>query len=59
MAKRFRPYTLDLRAWLPEGHLALSVSDVVDALDLSAILSVYAAADPRGGVPYDPASRRT
>ncbi len=63
MAKRFRPYTLDqqlllppdLRAWLPEGHLALYVSDVVDALDLAAILRVYAAADPRGGVPYHPA----
>ena len=63
MAKTFRPYTLDqqlllppdLRAWLPEGHLALYVSDVVDALDRSAILRVYAAADPRGGVPYHPA----
>lgn len=63
MAKTFRPYTLDqqvllppdLRAWLPRGHLALYVSDVVDALDLSAILRVYAAADPRGGVPYHPA----
>ncbi|MFT7578927.1 MAG: hypothetical protein ACI9MR_000589, partial [Myxococcota bacterium] len=45
MDKRFRPYTLeqglllppDLRDWLPEGHLALFLSDVVDALDLSAI----------------------
>lgn len=63
MAKTFRPYTLDqqlllppdLRAWVPEGHLALYVSDVVDALDLSAILSVYAAADPHGGVPSHPA----
>ena len=63
MAKTFRPYTLDqqlllppdLRAWVPEGQLALYVSDVVDALDLSAILSVYAAADPRGGVPSHPA----
>ena len=63
MAKTFRPYTLDqqlllppdLRAWVPEGHLALFVSDVVDALDLSAILRVYAEADPRGGVPYHPA----
>ncbi len=63
MAKTFRPYSLDqqlllppdLRAWVPEGHLALYVSDVVDALDLSAILRVYAAADPRGGVPYHPA----
>ena len=48
MAKTFRPYTLDqqlllppdLRTWLPEGHLALYVGDVVDALDLSAILRV-------------------
>lgn len=63
MAKTFRPYTLDqqlllppdLRAWVPEGHLALYVSDVVDVLDLSAILRVYAVADPRGGVPYHPA----
>jgi len=28
----------DLREWLPEGHLALFISDVVDELDLSAIL---------------------
>jgi transposase len=63
MAKTFRPYTLDqqlllppdLRTWVPEGHLALYVSDVVDALDLSTILRVYATADPRGGVPYHPA----
>ena len=27
----------DLREWLPEGDLALFISDVVDALDLSAI----------------------
>jgi hypothetical protein len=35
--------------------LALYVSDVADALDLSTILHVYAAADSRGGVPYHPA----
>jgi len=48
MAKTFRPYTLDqqwlrppgLRTWLPEGHLALYVGDVVDARDLSAIMRV-------------------
>jgi hypothetical protein len=42
MTKLFRPYSLDqrlllppdLRGWLPEGHLALFVSDVVDELDL-------------------------
>ena len=33
---------------MPEGHLALYVSDVLDTLDLSAILRVHAAADPRG-----------
>lgn len=63
MAKTIRPYTLDqqlllppdLRAWLPDGHLALFVSDVFDALDLAAIRRVYNAADPRGGVPFHPA----
>ena len=57
MSKTFRPYSLDqqlllppdLRSWLPEGHLALYVSDVVEALDLAAITRVYAEADPRGG----------
>jgi len=63
MSKTFRPYTLnqrlllppDLREWLPEGHLALFVSDVVDALDLSAIFQVYEQGDGRGQPPYDPA----
>jgi len=63
MSKTFRPYPLnqrlllppDLREWLPEGHLALFVSDVVDALDLSAILQVYEQGDGRGQPPYDPA----
>jgi transposase len=63
MAKTFRPYSLDqhlllppdLRDWLPEGHLALYVSDVVDALDLAAIYRVYQQADPRGAVAYHPA----
>ena len=30
-----------LRDWLPEGHLAYFVSDLVDHLDLSAITAVY------------------
>lgn len=63
MSKTFRPYELnqrlllppDLREWLPEGHLALFVSDVVDALDLSAIFQVYEQGDGRGQPPYDPA----
>ena len=63
MSKTFRPYALnqrlllppDLREWLPEGHVALFVSDVVDALDLSAIFAVYEQGDGRGQPPYDPA----
>ena len=62
MAKTFRPYDLnqqlllppDVRAWLPEGHLALFVSDVVDELDLSAIVRSYDS-DERGQPPYHPA----
>ena len=63
MPKSFRPYKvdqhlllpLDLRDWLPEGHLALFVSDVVDSLDLSAIFDAYEAGDGRGRPPYHPA----
>ena len=65
MSKTFRPYTLtqrlllppDLREWVPEGHLALFVSDVVDALDLSAIFQSYEQGDGRGQPPYDPVLR--
>jgi len=42
-----------LRHWLPEGHLAYYVSDVVDQLDLSAIHAVYEK-EMRGQPPYDP-----
>lgn len=63
MTKLFRPYSLDqrlllppdLREWLPEGHLALFVSDVVDELDLSAIAGAYERGDGRGQPPYHPA----
>ncbi len=49
MARNYLPYTLDqrlllppdMRAWLPEGHLALFIVDVVYELDLSAIERVY------------------
>src|SRR5713101_7347789 len=62
MNKTFRPYDLnqrlllppDLREWLPEGHLALFISDVVDELDLSAIFEVYED-EGRGQPPYHPA----
>lgn len=61
MAKTFRPYvpeqTLllppDLREWLPADHLAYFVGDLVDQLDLSAILRVYEA-EERGYPPYHP-----
>lgn len=57
----FREYTLDqplllpqdMREWLPEGHLAYFVLDVVEQLDLSAIYAAYATR--RGGQPpYHP-----
>jgi len=60
MAKTFRPYEPDqllvlppsLREWLPADHLAYFVSDVVDALDLSAIYASYG--EERGYPPYHP-----
>jgi transposase len=63
MTKTFRPYSLDqqlllppdLRGWLPEGDLALFVSDVVDELDLSAIYAAYESGEGRGQPPYHPA----
>jgi transposase len=62
MGKTFRRYEPDqylllppdLREWLPEGHLALFVSDVVDELELSAILDEYEKGDGRGYPPYHP-----
>ena len=44
MSTTFRPYAPDqslllppdVREWLPEGHLAHHVSDLVDGLDLTA-----------------------
>jgi len=61
MAKAYRAYLPEqdlllppsLREWLPEGHLAYYVSDVVDQLDLSAIHAVYEK-ELRGQPPYDP-----
>jgi len=61
--KIFRPYNPDqlfllppaLRDWLPEGHLALFLSDVVDELDLSPIFSTYEEGDGRGQPPFHPA----
>src|SRR5439155_168673 len=44
----------DLREWLPEEHLALFVSDVVEQLDLSKIMDWYERGDGRGRPPYHP-----
>ena len=60
--KTFRPYCPEqvvlmapvLAEWLPEGHLAHFVSDLVEsgALDLSAVYAAYE--EERGFPPYDP-----
>lgn len=60
MGKTFRPYDLsqllllppDLRQWLRPDHLALYVSDIVEQLELSAILNAYE--EGRGQPPYHP-----
>ena len=49
MPTTFRPYqpdqllllSPDLREWLPPGHLAHHVSDLVDALELHAFYAPY------------------
>ena len=43
-----------LQDWLPEGHLARFVAEVVEALDLAAIYAEYEARDGRGLSAYDP-----
>lgn len=43
---------LSLQDWLPEGHLARYVVEVVEALDLSALVQAYSG---RGSPPYHPA----
>ena len=62
MSKTFRPYEPDqiflmpasMREWLPGDHLAYFVSDVVDHLDLAAIIGRYVR-EERGYPPYHPA----
>jgi hypothetical protein len=61
MAKMFRSYVPEqdlllppsLRDWLPANHLAYFVSELVDALDLSAITAPYEE-EERGFPPYHP-----
>ena len=62
MGKKFRSCDLNqayllppsLQDWLPEGHLARFVAEVVEALDLVAIYAKYEAGDGRGLAAYDP-----
>lgn len=62
MGKSFLPDDIDqallfapsLHDWLPEGHLARFLVDVVNALDLSAIYASYEAGDGRGQSAYAP-----
>ena len=62
MGQNFIPDTVDqtllfppsLHDWLPEGHVARFVLDVVSALDLSAIYRSYQDKDGRGQAAYAP-----
>lgn len=62
MARHYLPWNLDqrlllptdMREWLPDGHLALFVLDVVSELDLTDITRVYEAKDPRGRAGFHP-----
>ena len=62
MDKKFRPCDRDqmfllppsVLEWLPEGHLAYFLIEVVERLDLSEIYASYGG-DGRGQPPYDPA----
>ena len=61
MPTTFRPYQpdqllllpSDMRDWLPEGHLAHYVGDLVEGLDLSALYARYEG-DGRRNSPYEP-----
>ena len=61
MSKTFRPYDRDqmflmplsMRDWLPSDHLVYFISDVVDMMDLSAIMRRYEG-EERGYPPYHP-----
>jgi len=62
MGQNFFPDTINqtlmfppsLHDWLPDGHLARFLVDVVAALDLSAIYASYAEKDGRGQAAYAP-----
>jgi transposase len=58
--KHFRPYEPEqmlllppsLRDWVGRHHEIYSISDIVDRMDLSAVLAAYE--EPRGSPPYSP-----
>ena len=62
MSKQFRSCNLNqayllppaLDDWLPEGHWARFVAEVVETLDLSEIYATYEEGDGRGRAAYDP-----
>ena len=62
MSKQYRPWTPEQtfllppspKEWLPEGHLAYFVLEVVRELDLGAIEGAIQQKDPRGERPYAP-----
>ena len=62
MSKQFRRCDLNqslllppsLQDWLPEGHWARFVADVVETLDLAAIYGKYEEGDGRRLAVYDP-----
>jgi len=62
VSKEYRPWSPDQTfllppsptEWLPQGHLAYFVLDLVSELDLRAIEAVIHAKDPRGTRPYSP-----
>lgn len=62
MGKQYKPWNPEQAfllppsplEWLPEGHLAHFILDVVSELDLTAIEDVLKAKDPRGTRPYNP-----
>ena len=61
MNKKYRPYAPEqilllppsLQDWLPEGHIAFFINDVVDSLDLSFITQEYERSY-KGYPPYNP-----
>ena len=67
MGKQYRPWAPEQSyllppsplEWLPEGHLAFFILEVVRELDLVAIENALQEKDPRGERPYAAAGRIT